>query len=40
MNYLLLKSQRLAATQTELLILQEAAEYAWFSGFLFGAEND
>jgi hypothetical protein len=30
MNYLLLKAQRLAAIQTELLVLQKAAQYAVF----------
>jgi hypothetical protein len=39
MNYLLLKAQRLAATQTELLVLQKAAQYAQFPGFLFRAEK-
>ena len=37
MNYLLLKAQRLAATKTEFLVLQKAAEYAHFPRFLFRA---
>jgi Transposase len=37
MNYLLLKAQRLAATKTEFLVLQKAAQYAHLSRFLFRA---
>jgi len=38
MNYLLLKAQRLAATKTEFLALQKAAQYAHLSKFSFRAD--